>query len=173
MRGQGIKVSRLRYQKSPTILRGQHPPTAGPHVRNETMSSSTILPSQTAAVPPLPSCTTAVPDNNGYVPPDACNANYGFYPSWEWNLVFAVVFGLTSLVHTAQAVVFRKVRSQGSWSSARRTRLTDSQLFCGVVVMGSLWECACFALRTLGALDQQNKSYVIISTLLFLLAPLC
>jgi len=39
--------------------------------------------------------------------------------------------------------------------------------------MGALWECLCFALRTLGARDQQNGNYVIISTLLFLLAPLC
>ena len=39
--------------------------------------------------------------------------------------------------------------------------------------MSALWECACFALRTLGAKDQQQSMYVTISTLLFLLAPLC
>ena len=39
--------------------------------------------------------------------------------------------------------------------------------------MGSLWECLCFILRTLGAVDQQNSTYVVVGTLLFLLAPLC
>lgn len=39
--------------------------------------------------------------------------------------------------------------------------------------MGALWECFCFILRTLGAKDQQNSTYVTLSTLLFLLAPLC
>lgn len=39
--------------------------------------------------------------------------------------------------------------------------------------MGALWECVCFILRTLGAKDQQNSTYVTLSTLLFLLAPLC
>ena len=39
--------------------------------------------------------------------------------------------------------------------------------------MGALWECLCFILRTLGAKDQQNATYVTLSTLLFLLAPLC
>lgn len=39
--------------------------------------------------------------------------------------------------------------------------------------MGALWECVCFILRTLGAKDQQESLYVTLSTLLFLLAPLC
>ncbi|KAK0648568.1 RTA1 like protein-domain-containing protein [Cercophora newfieldiana] len=109
--------------------------------------------SPTPTTPALPECTTAIPDNNGYVPPTACNANYGFYPSFEWNLVFAVLFGLTTLVHLGQMFKYRK------W-------------FCWVVVMGSLWELMCFALRTVGARDQQNAGYVIASMLLFLLAPL-
>jgi hypothetical protein len=44
---------------------------------------------------------------------------------------------------------------------------------CWVIVMGGLWEYACFMLRTLGAFDQQNGTFVVVSTLLFLLAPLC
>lgn len=39
--------------------------------------------------------------------------------------------------------------------------------------MGASWECFCFILKTLGARDQQVSAYVIVSTLLFLLAPLC
>lgn len=63
----------------------------------------------TSTTAAIPSCTSAIPDHYGYVPPDACNANYGFYPSWEWNLVFAVVFGLTTLGHTVQMFVYQKV----------------------------------------------------------------
>ncbi|EHK21678.1 uncharacterized protein TRIVIDRAFT_6014, partial [Trichoderma virens Gv29-8] len=97
-------------------------------------------------------CTTAVPDANGYVPPDSCNANYGFYPRWEDNAAFAIAFGLTTCAHLAQAIVLKKP-------------------FCWIIIMGALWECFCFILRTLGAKDQQNSTYVTLSTLLFLLAP--
>ncbi|KAL6890071.1 RTA1 like domain-containing protein [Trichoderma evansii] len=98
-------------------------------------------------------CTSAVPDSNGYVPPDACNANYGFYPRWEDNAAFAIAFSLTTCAHLAQAIVVKKP-------------------FCWVIITGALWECFCFILRTLGAKDQQNSTYVTLSTLLFLLAPL-
>ncbi|KAL6410065.1 RTA1 domain protein [Ilyonectria robusta] len=57
-----------------------------------------------------PICTTAVPGEFGHVLPDACNAHYGFYPSWQWNLVFAVAFGITTLIHIVQAWRFKKVR---------------------------------------------------------------
>ncbi|POR35144.1 hypothetical protein TPAR_04677 [Tolypocladium paradoxum] len=100
-----------------------------------------------------PTCTTAVPDENGYVPPDACNANYGFYPRWEDNVAFAIAFGLATMAHLTQAVVLKKP-------------------FCWVIIMGALWECLCFTLRALGARDQQESIYVTLSTLLFLLAPL-
>lgn len=56
-----------------------------------------------------PSCTTATPDQNGYVPPEACNANYGFYPKWQDNMAFAVVFGLITITHLGQAIGFKKV----------------------------------------------------------------
>lgn len=110
--------------------------------------------SSTTTTPSPAQCTTAIPDSRGYVPPSSCNAHYGFYPSWEWNLVFTIGFFLTSLCHGAQTVATKK------W-------------FCWVVVMGAAWELACFVLRTLGAFDQQNGDYVVVGTLLFLLAPLC
>jgi len=109
--------------------------------------------SPTSTAVAMPECTTAVPDSNGYVPPSACNANYAFYPSWGWNLLFAALFAITTLAHIVQMFLYRK------W-------------FSWVVVMGSLWELFCFALRTLGARNQQQSAYVIASTLLFLLAPL-
>lgn len=64
-------------------------------------------PSPTA--PPPPSCTTAIPSAYGYVPPTACNANYGFHPSFEWNIVFAVAFGITTVAHVIQTFHYRKV----------------------------------------------------------------
>lgn len=39
--------------------------------------------------------------------------------------------------------------------------------------MGASWECICFIARALGARDQQQAAYVTVSTLLFLLAPIC
>lgn len=75
-----------------------------------------IVPTQTlrlratAASSARPTCTTAVPDKNGHVPPEACNANYGFYPKWEDNMVFAIAFALTTAAHLTQAIVFKKVR---------------------------------------------------------------
>lgn len=110
-------------------------------------------PSSTTTVP-SPSCTTAIPDANGHVPIDACNAYYAFYPSFEWNLVFAVLFGLTTIAHFGQAIHFRK-------------------RFCWVVIMGALWECLAFILRARGARDQQNLGLVVGASLLLLLAPLC
>jgi hypothetical protein len=81
-----------------------------------TMSSTTSptptvtgLPSRTSNEP-SPTCTTGVPDRYGYVPPEACNANYAYYPSFEGNLAFAVLFGLTTTVHLAQAIAYKKVR---------------------------------------------------------------
>lgn len=54
-------------------------------------------------------CTTAMPDENGYVPPDACNANYGFYPRWEDNTAFAIAFFMATTAHVAQAFILKKV----------------------------------------------------------------
>ncbi|CAH0024460.1 unnamed protein product [Clonostachys rhizophaga] len=99
------------------------------------------------------SCTTAVPDENGYVPSDACNANYGFYPSFAANCAFAVVFGISFTAHFVQAIAWKK-------------------RFCWVLLMGVSWELLAFILRTVGSKDQQNTAYAIAGELFFLLAPL-
>lgn len=39
--------------------------------------------------------------------------------------------------------------------------------------MGALWETASYVLRTLGTRHQQNVTYVTVSQILVLLAPLC
>jgi hypothetical protein len=77
--------------------------------------SSTIAPTDNGfdaantTISPPPKCTTAVPDHFGHVPPDACNANYGFYPSWENNMAVAIAFAATTFVHIVQAFVLKKV----------------------------------------------------------------
>ncbi|KAL6362601.1 hypothetical protein LRP88_03892 [Fusarium phalaenopsidis] len=117
------------------------------------MTTQTVFQATSTSSSASPTCTTAIPDKYGYVPPDSCNANYGFYPQWEDNTAFAVAFGLSTVAHLVQAIILKKS-------------------FCWVIVMGALWECVCFILRALGARDQQESSYMIVSTLLFLLAPL-
>ncbi|KAH0443821.1 RTA1 domain-containing protein [Colletotrichum camelliae] len=100
-----------------------------------------------------PTCTTAVPGEYGHVPIDACNSYYAFDPSFEGNLAFAVLFGLSMVAHLVQAITYRK-------------------RFCWVIIVGASWETAAFILRTLGARDQQQIGYQIGGQLLFLLAPL-
>ena len=73
--------------------------------------------SSTDASPPL--CTTAVPDHYGHVPVDACNAYYGWYPTWEGNLTFAVAFGVTTAIHLGQAVAHKKVPAFPRHTSAQ------------------------------------------------------
>ena len=74
------------------------------------LSTASTMDSSTPITSTQLKCTAAVPDSNGYVPPSSCNANYGFYPSFEWNLAFAVFFGMTTLAHLIQMFVYRKVR---------------------------------------------------------------
>ncbi|KAJ9414329.1 hypothetical protein QL093DRAFT_2106797 [Fusarium oxysporum] len=93
---------------------------------------TTLAPASSIVASATPSCTTAAPDKYGYVPPDSCNANYGFYPNWEDNTAFAVAFGLSTVAHLAQAIILK-------------------QKFCWVIVMGASWECICFIARALGA----------------------
>ncbi|KAI5463524.1 RTA1 like protein-domain-containing protein [Mariannaea sp. PMI_226] len=99
------------------------------------------------------SCVSAIPDKYGHVPIDACNAYYNFYPNFNGNLAFAVLFGLTTIIHLVQAIIYKK-------------------RYCWVVIMGAAWELAAFVVKTIGAHSQQNLSFVIWGTLLFLLAPL-
>jgi hypothetical protein len=79
--------------------------------------ASTIVASSTATIgdaptptnnEAAPTCTTGIPDSNGHVPIGSCNSYYTFYPSFAGNVAFAVLFGLTTLVHLAQAVGYKK-----------------------------------------------------------------
>lgn len=71
--------------------------------------------------------------------------------------------------HDEMFMMRKEKKERKNWNSTDKNK----QWFCWVVVMGSLWEFICFVLRSLGAHDQQNQGYVIGSTLLILLAPLC
>ncbi|KAM3554712.1 hypothetical protein ARSEF4850_006339 [Beauveria asiatica] len=116
-----------------------------------TLTTNIAVPtSRTAA---SPSCTTAVPDNHGHVPFGACNSYYNDDPSFEANLAFAALFGVSFLAHIVQAIVYKK-------------------RFCWVLIMGAAWETAAFSNRTLGAHNQQERQYALWGQLLFLLAPL-
>ncbi|KAJ6784772.1 hypothetical protein PWT90_05732 [Aphanocladium album] len=81
------------------------------------LPTPTLLERATAASAVTPSCTTAIPDKNGYVPPESCNANYGFYPNWQENMVFAVLFALTTAAHLAQAIVYKKASAKDQQNS--------------------------------------------------------
>ncbi|KAF7547968.1 hypothetical protein G7Z17_g7357 [Cylindrodendrum hubeiense] len=118
------------------------------------MATATLTESATTtAASATASCTTAVPGKYGYVPIDACNANYAFDPSFGANLAFAVLFGISSMIHLMQAIIYKK-------------------RYCWVVIMGAVWELAGFTIKTLGSRNQQQTQYAIWGQLFFLLAPL-
>jgi hypothetical protein len=137
------------------------------------MSATTSTgPTQTSAAPTATgSCVDGIPDANGYVPPGSCNSYYNFYPSFEANLAFAVLFGLTFVVHIIQMIVYKKV-SLASRREECPSLTYFPKGFCWVVVMGAAWELASFGLRAAGAKMQQNIHFAIWGTLLLLLAPL-
>ncbi|KAF4444687.1 phospholipid-translocating ATPase [Fusarium acutatum] len=118
------------------------------------MSTTTFTSTATTTSSATATCTTAVPGKYGRVPVDACNANYFFDPSFAANLAFCILFGMTTMVHLMQAILFKKK-------------------FCWVAIMGAAWETIGFAFKTLGSRNQQNTTYVILGQLFFLLAPLC
>ena len=117
-------------------------------------TTTTASHSATTAAASFPSCTTAVPGKYGYVPPDACNSDYNYNPSFGAAVAFAVLFGLVFAGHLGQAIRFKKG-------------------FCWVIIMACFWELLAFIFRAMGAHDQQQLGYVIGFTLLLLLAPLC
>lgn len=75
-----------------------------------TMASATITetPSTTTSEPE-PSCTTAIPGPHGNVPFDACNSYYNFDPQFAPAIAVAIIFGVLTTTHLAEAIVYRKV----------------------------------------------------------------
>lgn len=114
--------------------------------------TSTSAPSLTSTTS-TPSCVTMTPGLHGYVPPEACNAQWAYSPSFVAAIVFAVLFTKLTIAHLTLAIIHRK-------------------RFCWVIIMASAWESAAFILRSLGAHNQQSGTFSLGSQLLFLLAPL-
>lgn len=118
------------------------------------MASATTNPLPSSATSTAaPTCVTAVPGKNGYVPLGACNAKWPYEPSYAAAISLSTLFGIVTLAHLVLAILHRKP-------------------FCWVMIMGCAWELVAFITRSLAALDQQSLPYAYISHLLFLLAPL-
>ncbi|KAK7892378.1 hypothetical protein LTR67_007474 [Exophiala xenobiotica] len=93
------------------------------------------------------------------MPQIVCHAGLGadFYwaycPSLVAAILFSILFGLTTLLHTAQAIHYRK-------------------RFALILIMGGTWEAAGYIVRILSIYHQLNSTLYTIQTLLILLAPL-
>jgi RTA1 like protein len=116
-----------------------------------TLSSTSTATSTSSATP---SCISAIPGKNGYVPEWACNSNYSYDPSFAGALVFAILFGITTFTHIYQAVAYKRLR------------------LCWVIIMGATWEFVSFALRVAGTRNQQSAGLATASQILLLLAPM-
>lgn len=67
-------------------------------------------PTSSATTSPTTTCISGLtPDKNGYVPPEACNANFAYYPSFAAAIIFSVIFGLALTLHLIQGITYRKV----------------------------------------------------------------
>ena len=118
------------------------------------MSSTITSTTSTTTASATGSCITVTPGKDGYVPEWACNSNYNYNPSFVAALIFAIIFGITTFAHIYQAFAYKKVR------------------LCWVIVMGSTWEFASFALRVAGTKNQQSTPIAFVSQILVLLAPM-
>ncbi|KAK4118554.1 hypothetical protein N657DRAFT_694374 [Parathielavia appendiculata] len=98
-------------------------------------------------------CDWVTPGPNGNVPVGACNSYYNYDPQFAPAVAVAVIFGILTAVHVAEAFAFKK---RYAW----------------VLIMGALWETIGFIFHSLGAKDQQQMAYAIIWMDFFLLAPL-
>lgn len=68
--------------------------------------------SSTTTASPTATCTYVTPGKYGYAPPEACNANYAYDPSFAAALAASVVFGLLLALHLFQGISYRKVSEQ-------------------------------------------------------------
>lgn len=84
---------------------------------------------------------------------DAPDALWVYCPSFAAAILFSVLFGLTTITHIVQAIVYRK-------------------RFAFVLIMGAIWECGGYVTRTLSVMNQKNEAMYTVQQLLILLAPL-
>ena len=96
----------------------------------------------------------ATPGLNGHVPAEACNANWLYFPNFAIAIAFSVLFGVLTVAHIWQAVVYRNA-------------------FCWVVTMATFWETGAYASRAVGSKFQQSSGIATVAQILVLVAPIC
>ncbi|KAF4997018.1 hypothetical protein FGRMN_4158 [Fusarium graminum] len=102
----------------------------------------------------IPTCVqTLEPDENGYLPPGTCNANWNYYPSFSAAAAFAVLFAVLTAVHVWQAAKYKK-----SW--------------CWVIIMAGIWETMAFTFRAISTKHQQSIGVLLTFNIFILLAPI-
>lgn len=116
------------------------------------------IPSFTLDLPPE-TCTPgyssyATPGVDGYVPAEACNALWPYFPNFAAALAFSILFGVLTITHLAQAIQYRNG-------------------FCWVTIMAAIWETGAYAFRALGSKDQQSSGIATVAQILVLVAPIC
>ncbi|CAA9964987.1 RTA1 domain-containing protein [Pyrenophora teres f. maculata] len=107
---------------------------------------------------PVETCTPgfsayATPGRDGYVPAEACNALWVYSPNFAAAVVFSILFGMLTIAHLCQAVVYRNG-------------------FCWVIIMASLWETGAYVFRALGSKNQQSAGIATVAQILVLVAPI-
>jgi hypothetical protein len=116
------------------------------------------IPSLSLDLPPE-TCTPgfssyANPGLDGYVPADACNALWVYFPNFAVAVAFSILFGIITIAHLGQAVLYRNG-------------------FCWVIIMAALWETGAYAFRALGSKNQQSSGIATVAQILVLVAPIC
>jgi hypothetical protein len=108
---------------------------------------------------PIQTCTPgfssyATPGPDGYVPADACNALWLYFPNFAAAVAFSILFAIPTILHLIQAIMYRNG-------------------FCWVIIMASLWETGAYTFRALGSKDQQSSGIALVAQILVLVAPIC
>jgi hypothetical protein len=96
----------------------------------------------------------ATPGLNGHVPAEACNSNWLYFPNFAIAIAFSVLFGVLTVAHLCQAVVYRNA-------------------FCWVVTMAAFWETGAYVSRAVGSKFQQSSGIATVAQILVLVAPIC
>lgn len=77
-----------------------------------------------------------------------------YFPNFAAAVAFSVLFGILTIVHLCQAIVYRNG-------------------FCWVIIMAALWETGAYTFRALGSKDQQSSGIALVAQILVLVAPIC
>ncbi|CAG8125893.1 unnamed protein product [Penicillium olsonii] len=115
------------------------------------MASTTASPA--ASTTSTATCVTVSPGKNGYLPPESCDVILYYVPSFGAAILFCVLFGLATILHTVQAIIYKK---RYAW----------------VLIMGVAWELLAFVFRVLQTRHQDSDVYSTLHVIFFLLAPI-